>query len=159
MRYSQPSASAARITTPANATGTNPTLVTSFPVTFVLIGPCGYERSRSERPSSTLNVPSVATIDGNWSTRMRNALHTPAPIPTPTTASTPGTMARPVVVGVSVNDATTTHIVMSAATETSKPPTSSATACPNETMMSGIAWRSRLLRFDLLRNTDECTSA
>ena len=41
--------------------------------------------------------------------------------------------------GVIVNEAVTTHIVISAATETSKPPTSSALAWPSETSASGIA--------------------
>ncbi len=99
-------------------------------------------------------MPSVATIDGRRSPRIRNALKRPVAIPTPTSASAPGTMAMPVVVGDSVKDATTTTIVIRAATETSKPPTRSATAWPSETRMSGIASRSRLLRFSLLRNAD-----
>jgi hypothetical protein len=41
---------------------------------------------------------------------------------------------------------------MSAATETSKPPTSSAQVWPSETRASGIARRSRLLRLKLVRN-------
>ena len=99
-------------------------------------------------------MPSVATIDGRRSPRIRNALKRPVAIPTPTRASTPGTSAMPEVVAGIVNDATTTTIVISAATETSKPPTRSATAWPNETRMSGNASRSRLLRFSLLRNAD-----
>ena len=75
-----------------------------------------------------LSVPSVATIDGSRSTRIRTALTRPVATPTPMRASEPVTSAKPEVVGVSVNDAMTTHSVMSAATETSKPPTSSATA-------------------------------
>ncbi len=106
-----------------------------------------------------LSVPSVATIDGRRSTRIRRALKRPVAIPTPMRASEPVTRPKPVVVGVSVNDAMTTQNVMSAATETSKPPTSSATAWPIETMISGNAARSRLLRFSLLRNAEECASA
>ena len=73
-------------------------------------------------------MPSVATIDGRRSTRIRSALKRPVAMPTPMSASAPGTIARPDVVGVSVNDAMTTHSVISAATETSNPPTRSATA-------------------------------
>ena len=45
-----------------------------------------------------------------------------------------------------VYDATTTQNVMSAATETSKPPTSSALVWPSETSASGIVTSSRLWR-------------
>ena len=99
-------------------------------------------------------MPSVATIDGRRSPRIRNALKRPIAIPTPTSASVPGTRAMPDVVAGIVNDATTTTIVIRAATETSKPPTSSATACPSETRISGSDSSSRLLRFSLLRNAD-----
>ena len=104
-------------------------------------------------------MPSVATIDGSRRIRIRNALKKPVATPTPRRASEPVTRPKPDVVGVSVNDATTTHSVMSAATETSKPPTSSATAWPIETMISGSAARSSALRFSLLRNADECALA
>jgi len=45
-----------------------------------------------------------------------------------------------------VYDATTTHSVIRAATETSKPPTSNALVWPSETSASGIVASSRLRR-------------
>ena len=77
---------------------------------------------------------------------MSTALKTPVASPTPTSASAPGTSASVDVVGVIVNEAVTTHIVINAATETSKPPTSSALVWPSETSASGIVARSRFRR-------------
>ncbi len=101
-----------------------------------------------------LRVPSVAMIDGSRRTRISMALKRPVASPTPRTARAPGKSASPDMVGVSVKEAVTTHIVIRAATETSKPPTSRALAWPNETSMSGIDSRRSALRFDLPRNVE-----
>ena len=77
---------------------------------------------------------------------MSTALKTPVASPTPTSASAPGINPNCDVVGVIVYEATTTHSVISAPTETSNPPTSSALVCPIETSASGIVASSRLLR-------------
>ena len=124
VRYSQTSASTTRTTTPMNATGMKPMLVFSASMTSLLIGPSGWSRSSSDAPSRMLKVPSVAMIDGRRRIRMRVALKTPVARPTPTIASEPRNSAKVVSSGLSVNDAVTTHIVTSAATEMSKPPTS-----------------------------------
>ena len=99
-----------------------------------------------------LSVASVAMIEGRRKTRIRIALKTPVAIPTPTSASAPGTSPRLEVVGVIVYEAVTMHIVISAATETSKPPTSSAQVWPSETSASGIVASSRLRRLYWPRN-------
>ncbi len=98
-----------------------------------------------------LNVPSVAMIDGSLRTRMITALKIPVANPTAISARPPGSNAHPDVSNVIVYEARTTQNVMSAATETSKPPTSSAQVCPSETRASGIVRRSRLLRLKLVR--------
>jgi hypothetical protein len=51
-----------------------------------------------------------------------------------------------------VYEAVTTHIVTSAATETSKPPTSRALVCPIATSASGMVLRRRLPRLYFVRN-------
>jgi hypothetical protein len=85
-------------------------------------------------------------IDGRRRTRMRIALKTPVAIPTPTSAKAPGISPSVDVVGVIVNDAVTTHIVIRAATDTSKPPTSSALVWPSEARASGIVVSRRFPR-------------
>ena len=57
---------------------------------------------------------------------MSVALKTPAASPTPTSARAPGTSPSPDVSGVIVYEAVTMHSVISAPTDTSKPPKSSA---------------------------------
>ncbi len=66
--------------------------------------------------------------------------------PTPTTASVPTNRTSDDLSGCIVNEAMTTHSVISAATETSKPPTSSAFVWPIETSASGIVASSRFSR-------------
>src|SRR5690242_1204640 len=119
------------------ASGTKLQLVVSASIALLEIEPCGKPRSHSDAPSRMLRVASVAMIDGKRKTRIRIALKSPVAIPTPTSASAPGTRPQVEVVGVIVYDAVTTHIVISAATETSKPPTISAHVCPIETSASG----------------------
>jgi hypothetical protein len=85
-------------------------------------------------------------IEGRRKIRIRSALKSPVASPTPTTASAPGISAKVEVSGVIVYDAVTTHSVIRAATETSKPPTSSAHVWPIETSASGIVASSRLRR-------------
>ncbi len=62
---------------------------------------------------------------------MSSALKSPVASPTPTSAKAPGINPSVDVVGVIVYEATTTHSVISAPTETSKPPTSSALVWPS----------------------------
>ena len=92
----------------------------------VLIGPSGCGRSHSEIPSRMLSIASVAMIDDSPSPRMRMTLVVPTASATPITASTPTTSCHPARSGVSTNEATTTHIVISAPTETSNARTISA---------------------------------
>ena len=93
-----------------------------------------------------LNVASVAMIEGSRKTRMRIALPSPTTTPTPTIRRAPGISPRVDVIGVIVYEAMTTDSVISAPTETSKPPTSSALVCPSETRASGIVSRRRFRR-------------
>ena len=69
---------------------------------------------------------------------MSTALKIPVASPTAISARPPGSNAHPDVSSVIVYEATTTQNVISAATETSKPPTSSAQVWPSETRASGI---------------------
>ena len=105
-----------------------------------------------------LSVPSVAMIDGRRRTRISIALKMPVASPTPRSASAPGKYPQPDVVGVIVYEASTTQNVISAATETSKPPTRSAVVCPSETSASGIVARRRLLRLYYVRNASSRTA-
>ena len=81
----------------------------------------------------------------------------PVARPAARSASAPGKYPHPDVVGVSVYEASTTQNVISAATDTSKPPTRSAVACPSETSASGIVARRRLLRLYEVRNASSRT--
>ena len=83
---------------------------------------------------------------------MRVALKTPVARPTPTIASEPRNSAKVVSSGLSVKDAVTTHIVTSAATEMSKPPTSKAFVWPIATSARGIVESRRLLMLYSVRN-------
>ena len=151
-RYSQRSASTTRTITPMKATGMKPMLVVSASMTSLLIGPSGWSRSRSAAPWRMLKVPSVAMIDGRRRTRIRVALKIPVARPTPRIASEPRKSANVVSSGLSVNEAVTTHIVTSAATEMSKPPTSSAFVWPIATSARGIVASRRLLMLYSVRN-------
>ena len=91
-------------------------------------------------------MPSVAMIDGRRNSLTRVALKRPVASPTPSSASAPSHSIGADESGVIVYDATTTHIVISAPTDTSKPPTSSALAWPNETRASGKVARRRFPR-------------
>ena len=91
-------------------------------------------------------MPSVAMIDGRRKTRISVALKSPVASPTATSARRRGSAPTPTIAGVIVYEAVTTHSVISAATETSKPPTSSALVWPIETRASGIVARRRLRR-------------
>ena len=91
-------------------------------------------------------MPSVAMMEGRRRTQISVALKIPVASPTARSASAPGINPNPDVVGVIVYEATTTHSVISAPTETSKPPTSSALVWPIETRASGIVMRRRFRR-------------
>ena len=151
-RYNHQSPTTASITTPMNANGIKLTVELSLATTSLLIGPSGALRSQSDAPSRMLSVPSVAMIDGSRKKRISVALKTPVATPTPTTASAPNTRATVDASGFIVNDAVTTHIVISAATETSNPRTSSAHVCPIATSASGIVVINRFPRLYFVRN-------
>src|SRR5436309_8871493 len=108
------------------AAGTKPQLVVNVSTASGEINPAGWSRSHSEAPWRMLSVPMVAMIEGSRKKRIRSALKIPTARPTPTSARAPATSPHDDVVGVIVYDAVTTHIVITAATDTSKPPTSSA---------------------------------
>src|SRR5207237_5735168 len=120
-----------------NASGTKPQLLLSTSETSKLISPPGYGRSLSESPCITLNVASVAMIDGSPTLRSSPALTRPTQIPIATSpndaASSTGHDDPPPI----VNDATTTIRVISAPTETSKPPIIRAHVWPIATNASG----------------------
>ena len=118
----------------------------SVSIASLEIEPSGWSRNHSDAPCRMLSVPIVAMIEGSRKTRMRSALKNPTASPTPTSASAPGTSPKDDVSGVIVYEAMTTHSVIRAATDTSKPPTSSAQVCPIETRASGSVASSRLLR-------------
>jgi hypothetical protein len=99
-----------------------------------------------------LSVPRVAMIDGKRRTRISVALKIPVARPTPRIASEPRNRSKLDLSGVSVNDAVTTHIVIRAATETSKPPTSMAAVWPIATRARGIVASRRLLMLYCVRN-------
>ena len=140
-----------------NAIGMKLTLFVSPLTTSLLIVPSGWSRSQSEAPWRMLRVPSVAMIEGRRRTRIRIALKMPVASPTARSASAPGKYPQPDVVGVSVYDASTTQNVISAATDTSKPPTRSAVACPSETSARGMVAKRRLLRLYDVRNASSLT--
>ena len=77
---------------------------------------------------------------------MSVALNNPVASPTATSARAPGINPNLDVSGVIVNEATTTHIVIRAPTEMSKPPTRSALIWPIETRASGIVASRRFRR-------------
>src|SRR3954471_646031 len=109
------------MTTARNAIGTKLQLVVSASTALLEIEPSGWSRSQSAAPWMMLSVARVAMIDGRRKMRISTALKTPVAIPTPTSASPPGISPHVEVVGVIVYDAVTTHSVISAATDTSKP--------------------------------------
>src|SRR5205085_7293237 len=121
------------------ASGTKPQLLLSTSETSKLISPPGNGRSLSERPCITLKVASVAMIEGSPSLRISPALTRPTQIPIATrpndAASSTGHDAPPPI----VYEATTTTSVISAPTETSKPPIIRAHVWPIATNASGNA--------------------
>ena len=135
-----------------NAIGMKLTLFVSPLITSLLIVPSGWSRSQSDAPWRMLRVPSVAMIEGRRRTRIRVALKMPVASPTAEERERSREVAPARLVGVIVYDASTTQNVISAATDTSKPPTRSAVVCPIATSASGIVVRSRLLRLYEVRN-------
>ena len=128
------------------ATGTKLQLVVRLSMTSRSIDPSGWSRSSSAAPSRMLNVPSVAMIEGRRKHADEQRVEDPGREPDAHDRERARDQTQGDVVGVIVYEATTTHSVISAPTETSKPPTSSALVWPIETSASGIVASSRLLR-------------
>ena len=135
-----------------NATGTKPMLVSSRSLNLKLIGPAGCGRSHSDKPCRMLIVANVAMIDDSFRPRIRATLNPAVAIATAITKSMPPMSWNHDASGVSTNDATTTHIVINAPTDTSNALTISALACPIAARASGIVAISRPLRLNSDRN-------
>ena len=138
-----------------NAYGMKLTFPSSASVTPESIEPLGTGRCSSASPCSTLSVASVAMIDGRRTIRIRVALTSPTAMPTPTSARAPRNSVPDPCPSDIVNEATTTHIVISAPTEMSKAPTSNALTCPIAMNARGSAVSSRLFRLYWERKSDE----
>src|SRR5581483_3630877 len=116
VRYSHRSHRTASTTVPMNAYGRKLTLASRALVTPESIEPPGTGRCSSASPCSTLRVARVAMIDGSLITRTSVELTSPTTAPMPTRASAPGSSVYHACPSAIVNEATTTHMLMSAPT-------------------------------------------